>query len=488
MNTRMSTIRSVYLLLWLLAIVVPLWTLYRIRTGYPLDDAFITFTYARNLARGWGFSYNGAPPFLGSTSPLLALLLALLKIVLPSEEIYILGIWLSGTLWVIGVALSFFLGRALEDERAGHFLAFAYATHSLLPWVNGFEYTLLLSLNILAIILTVRGHIGRAGVVLGLSFLARGDSALLAVVLGGAWLLLYKKIPWRMVLGFLVPVLPWTVYGFWTFGNPLPATLKVKLAHKAIGAWPHIVDGFLRWFTHTGIRFQFYVYMSVGLSLIGVALFLYLRKWWHLVIIAWGSMYVIAYVIINVPFYFWYVTPILTSLVLFTGLTCWYMLIMAIRQNRYILAAVPSLLYIIFIIVGAKNVTASAQSLQRIPPKLIAYRETGLWLAENSPPRSVVASIEVGVLGYFSDRPVLDILGLTYPGVIKYINRGNLHEILENFKPEYYVRNTNFDAWGMSIDINESEFFKEHYVQVASFPIPRKKPVIIYKYGSTQKK
>ena len=488
MNKRTLIIRSSYIFLLLLAVGFPLWTIYRIRTGFPLDDAFITFTYARNIARGMGFSYNGTPPFLGTTSPLLALLLALLGILFPSQEIYILGIWLSGILWAIGVALSYALGTSLGDRKAGLFLAFAYASHSLLPWVNGFEYTLLLALSILAITLTIRGYTGVAGLVLGFAFLARGDAALLAAVLGGTWLLLNKKIPWRMILGFLIPVVPWMIYGFWAFGNPLPATLKVKLAHRAIGAWPHIAKGFLNWFKNTSWGFQSYVYLAVGLSLVGIALSLYRRKWWHLAIIGWGSAYVIAYLIINVPFYFWYITPALTSLILFASLTSWDISVATIKQDEpkkyisYAFASVSILLYIFLVFTSTKNVISSIRLLQRVPPKLGAYKEAGIWLSENSPPGSTVSFIEVGVIGYFSDRPVLDILGLTYPEAIKYIKEKALHKFIEEIKPNYYVRNTNFDTWDMTKEIHKSKFFKEHYVKVASFPLSRKNDVIIYEY------
>ena len=492
MRIRTFAVQAIYIVLVFLVILFPLWIVYRIRTGYPLDDAFITFTYARNIARGWGFSYNGAPPFLGTTSPLLALLLALLKILVPSQEIYVIGIWLSGILWAVGVALSYLLGYILEDKRVGLLVALGYATHSLLPWVNGFEYALLLALDLLAIILTVRGHVGKAGIVLGFSFLTRGDSVLLAIVLGGTWLILHRRIPWRMVLGFFIPVLPWMIYGFWAFGNPLPATLGVKLAHRAINAWPHIAKGFWRWFTRTGWNFQFYVYLAAGLSLLGIGLFIYRRRWWHLAIIGWGSAYIVAYLIINVPFYFWYITPILASMIIFAGLTCWEVYRIISVHNRqkvsvvYLLAVVPLLVYFVFVARGAENVINSTSSLRGIPPKLVAYREAGLWLNEHSVPGSSVASIEVGVLGYFSDRPIIDILGLTYPNVTQYIKSGQLHKILEDFQPDYYVRNTNFDAWGMSLSIHESEFFKNHYIKVASFDIPRKKPVDIYKYKDTQ--
>src|SRR5512136_2961371 len=44
--------------------------------GFPLDDSWIHLTFARNLARGWGFAYNQGQPVAGSTAPLWTLILA----------------------------------------------------------------------------------------------------------------------------------------------------------------------------------------------------------------------------------------------------------------------------------------------------------------------------------------------------------------------------------------------------------------------------
>ena len=41
-----------------------------------VDDAYITFRYARNIASGVGFVYNAGDPVLGTTTPAYALLLA----------------------------------------------------------------------------------------------------------------------------------------------------------------------------------------------------------------------------------------------------------------------------------------------------------------------------------------------------------------------------------------------------------------------------
>lgn len=39
------------------------------RLGVPLDDAWIHYQFARNLAQGDGFSYNPGEPTPGSTPP-----------------------------------------------------------------------------------------------------------------------------------------------------------------------------------------------------------------------------------------------------------------------------------------------------------------------------------------------------------------------------------------------------------------------------------
>ena len=45
----------------------------------PVDDAYITFRYARNLVNGLGFVYNVDQPVLGTTTPLYTLLLSALE-------------------------------------------------------------------------------------------------------------------------------------------------------------------------------------------------------------------------------------------------------------------------------------------------------------------------------------------------------------------------------------------------------------------------
>jgi hypothetical protein len=61
-----------------LALLLPalLALLARLATGpHPIDDAYITFRYARNLADGLGLVYNPGEWVLGTTAPLWAVIL-----------------------------------------------------------------------------------------------------------------------------------------------------------------------------------------------------------------------------------------------------------------------------------------------------------------------------------------------------------------------------------------------------------------------------
>lgn len=246
MTRSISAKQSLQWLWWLLIVVlcaVPLWVGYQLCTGLPYDDAFITFTYVRNVAEGHGFVYNGGTPYLGTTTPLLTLLLAAIKRILFSAEIYSIANWVGAILWAMGGTLAYLLGRKIVGPAGGVMLTALHISSSIYPYVLGSEYPLLISLGF--IYLAMLGHYWAAGIVVGLAFLTRGDAAVLAGLLGLTLLLRDRRVLWGFSLGFILTLLPWLIYGFTQFGNPLPATLALKRAHRAIGAWPSLTYRFL---------------------------------------------------------------------------------------------------------------------------------------------------------------------------------------------------------------------------------------------------
>ncbi|MBZ0316254.1 MAG: hypothetical protein K8L91_07545, partial [Anaerolineae bacterium] len=67
----------------------------------PLDDVYITLSYARSIAEGHSFRlHESSEPSLGTTTPLNTLLIAGLSKAIPSADLPSISIWLSVVAWI----------------------------------------------------------------------------------------------------------------------------------------------------------------------------------------------------------------------------------------------------------------------------------------------------------------------------------------------------------------------------------------------------
>ncbi len=68
----------------------------------------------------------------------------------------------------------------------------------------------------------------------------------------------------------------------------------------------------------------------------------------------------------------------------------------------------------------------------------------GTWLERNSPSDAVVAAPDIGAIGYYSDRRVLDLGGLVTPEINEMRQRIDVERIIEEglylrFEPDYLM-------------------------------------------------
>jgi hypothetical protein len=120
--------------------------------GVPLDDAWIHFQFARNLARGDGLSFNPGQPTSGSTAPLWTVLLA--GVYLAGGEFPIAGQLLSGTCFLAALAATYALGVRLTGKRwAGWLAGMVVAANGRMVWagLSALETCLFAALSLLAI-------------------------------------------------------------------------------------------------------------------------------------------------------------------------------------------------------------------------------------------------------------------------------------------------------------------------------------------------
>ncbi len=414
--------------------------------GY--DDPYITYRYAENLRRGLGFVYNPGERILSTTTPLWTVLLALLD----NRWLGLPG--LANALSLLSVAAGA-LGLSALAERwqtpwAGWTALLVYPLFPLLLSTTGSETPLYLALGIWAVVAYVWGELPWAGGLLALMTLARPDGILLAGILGTDYLwnwyrhraaqpasgeFRFPPLPWGALAAFGVPLLLWASFAWAYFGNPLPVTLAAKQAQGRMAISRDFAAGLgrvLGWYN----RHPYW--LLTALALAGVLFLWRTRSRWAL-FAAWPLLYFAAYTALGVSSYFWYYAPLVPGFVALAGLGVEGAMRL-LSQPRFRGLAGAALALAILPWMG--------RSLARMPayndPRLEIYRAAGVWLNENTPPDASVGMLEVGIIGYYAQRPVVDFAGLIQPAVAEQMSAQTTYEdtalwAVERYAPAYLV-------------------------------------------------
>jgi hypothetical protein len=204
-----------------------------------VDDAYITFRYARNLAAGVGFVYNPGDHVLGTTTPAYAILLAALSRLSGFYDYPHLALIVNALCDAITFCLLARLAARLIGLRwvgLGAAMLFAIDGRTLDFSTGGMET----SFNVMAVVLTLmlffEGRTLWAALAAGLAVLIRPDGATLAAVIFAAWgldSLLRARFhlarwPWKEAALFAAAVAPWLVFATLYFGNPIPQSILAK--------------------------------------------------------------------------------------------------------------------------------------------------------------------------------------------------------------------------------------------------------------------
>ena len=203
--------------------------------GFPLDDSWIHFHLARNVAEGHGFAYNPGVPVSGSTAPLWTLLLAGL---FKAGGAYPVWAKVAGIAAALGAA---WLARRLAlawtgDAALALTAALVTAWSAPMVWgaLSGMEVALAALLVTAALVAHVEGRTATSAALVGLAALARPESVLLIPLLWLGGPLTARRS--AVVLGLpAVLLLPWVMFNLRTFGSPLPATTAAKIEGGLVG-------------------------------------------------------------------------------------------------------------------------------------------------------------------------------------------------------------------------------------------------------------
>lgn len=421
--------------------------------GFPLDDAWIHQVYARNLAQRGEWAFNPGQPSGGSTSPLWSILLAA-GYMFPVNPV----IWAAILGWVslAGAAmLAENIVRRLNREYSPRFpwvgLFVVLEWHLVWAVVSGME-TAFYILNLLLILwfsISSPRLTWLTGMLTGLAVWVRPDGL---TMLGPVLFMIFfqpvsRREKWlqslKIVLGFLVVFIPYLLFNLHQAGTIWPSTFAAKQAeYQSATTYPliqRIGSLFLPFLAGGGVALipgmiagAFYTWRDRNSTAASIFL--------------WFTGYVLMYTL-RLPVFYQhgrYMMPAMAFYFLFAlwGTTRWmrdWSPGKRTNLSRVFLIASIITVTILFLVIGA-NVYKTDVAI--IESEMV---QSARWLRENTPISSRLAVHDIGAVGYFAEREVIDLAGLVNPEVIPIIRDENrLRQYIDQQNVQYLVT---FPGW-----------------------------------------
>lgn len=422
--------------------------------GLPLDDAWIHQTYARSLVERGEWAFQPGEPSAGSTAPLWTVVLAVGRAlgVAPLAWTYAAGIvLLAATAWA---AARWLVQRqpGMKGWSAAAALLMAFEWHLVWASVSGMETLALGLVAVLAFSLLEAGNCRPLilGMLLGIGVWLRPDALLLGVPVLIAGMApqsssarqRLSRMAWVGVAAAAL-LTAYLAFNRWISGDVWPTTFYAKQAEYAVLRARPI---WLRLFEQARAPL-----VGMGLVLLPGALGAVLRdvrrrNWVRLAAPMWVCFHLTAYAL-HLPVDYQhgrYAMPVIPVLLIlgFDGLALWARPL-AVQPLRRVAsrAWVASLIAVAaaFYVLGAR---AYAQDVAIIESEMVAASR---WIATETEPGALVAAHDIGALGYFGRRQLIDLAGLVSPEVVPILrDEAALARYLDERQADYLMT---FPGW-----------------------------------------
>jgi hypothetical protein len=431
------------------------------RNGY--DDPYITFRYAQNLMAGNGFVYNLGQRTLSTTAPLYGLLLAGLGLAWP--DLPTLANVLSALALVLSATLLVLQARAHGEMAVGLVAGLLLATAPLATATFGSETCLYVASILAGLYAYDRSRLEVAALALAAAAMIRPDGILAAAVVAAYHLVDRRGISWRPVVLYLALTGAW-FGGLWLyFGSPVPVTLLAKQQQGLMtisSGFPERFVALVRAYLRLPLSWA-----HAALALVGLVWTARRARHW-LPLLSWTAAYFLAYTLLGVSSYFWYYTPLLPAMVVLVaeGLHALACLLVRARVPGGLVVAGTGLLIIALL---SPLLSGILQAAWAPDSRQVLYREIGQWLDANTSPDATVGALEVGIIGYYAARTMLDFAGLIQPDVAQQMGEATTYAepttwAIQTLAPDYVL--LHHDAFA---GVTGSGWFRASYEPVRDF-------------------
>lgn len=446
----------------------PVWVYFILSARfYELDDALIYTRYIRNYLDHGQLVYNLGERFNGLTSPLFTLLsvaAARLYPTLPVSVNLLCGAFLLAASVTLHIAIATAFGRMVALLTIPMILFSAY-----FYYCTGMETSLFMFLISLSICLWQRQRWTALAVSLGLLLVTRNEGVFLALAVAGLYVRQhgFASLWSRRVL--LLPLgLPTLLVMGWNrgyYGQSRPHTAFAKFGQGLSGFWGDWPWAFLSVGYHVSLVWNNRYWLLLGVLLAVAVAVVYTRRTSLTQIgLAFLVPYVGVFILLNVPNYHWYYAPFYMFLFAYCGVALSLLLQKASQHpkpalRRPLQLASAAAIAVVVLCFGWHRYQISDQLRSSIP-----YKTIGLFLRANTAPSDTVAAAEIGTLGWYSQRTIIDILGLVTPGNAQAIAKRDVQSWLPRYRPNYVVVHQPMASFEAAMQAAEE---RGDYVEVA---------------------
>lgn len=457
---------TIYALIAVLAVLLPVLILMSALGkngfwGFPLDDPWIHLTFARNLAKYFSFSYfKNEMVTAGSTSPVYTALLSIGFFISNNEFIlsYILGI-----LFLILSGMFIYKLSSHHFKKENVFAVFVTAVFIADKWMNfisvsGMETTMYIFILLGCAYFYKKKSSVMFAVFAGLIIWTRPDGVAFyaALIVDYVWLMFASKSDNNLVtfsskdykkiaIIFSAFLLLYFIMNLMLSGSLLPNTYNAKLTYYS----PEFKS------RSEFLKYEVWDYFTTGAYGVVMAGFLLsvLMMLKDVFSKKYNSTILYTGFIAALVFEYWYklpyahrfgryMMPVIPFFVLASaiGYREAFYLIGRYMKSKQVYLALSAIVFGVMVILSVINYK-TASSTYSEECKYINDRQVtaALWLKDNTKPDDVIATHDVGAIGFYSERKIVDIAGLITPELITKINTKDYGDYLVKFLKEKNV-------------------------------------------------
>lgn len=423
--------------------------------GWGYDDPYITYRYADNLANGDGFVYNLGENVLSTTSPLFTLILALLKPLWADTQKTAL---LIGSLSLsLGGLFLWKLGEHWQKRSIAWAGLLVFPIFPLLLQTLSSETPLYLFLSIVALYHSFRGRYSTSFIFGAFSTLTRPEGLLLLAILVVYHIIKQRGLPVIPLLLAMLIILPWVIFATLNFGSPVPATLSAKQHQGSLVESERIlsrIPTILEW----GYVQRWNYWFGLGLVILGIAA-IRRRDIQITMALIWSASHIIALAVLGVSGYFWYYAPLVPGLIIAAGNGIDFISKTLRTKLEIRLWIMRSASFFVAVALVAPTISQVFDLKQNPDRRLKIYRAIGEWVEANTEADASIGALEVGIIGYYGKRRMIDFAGVIQPSIAEQLTPTSSYTeattwAIQIYKPDYLILSSSWSSTLMDGYVN----------------------------------